>query len=420
MKPRYIIPLFTMAHFSHHLSTGVLVPLLPLLRRDLGLNYFQSGVLVSSFSLSYGFGQVPMALLADRFSRRVLIALGLIGTSLSAMAVALTHAYWQMVPCFIVLGLFGATYHAPASSFLSQSIPPDQRGRSLGTHLIGGSASFLFTPFMAVYLATWAHTWRLPFFLLALPALIISALLWFNTRNLYEGNQIAEKARSTPATSGLNPSGGSTSDPNPTITWGQILRALGILAMISVCMETVFSSVYSYLPLYLVDHHGIAPQHAGIMVGLMAGAGVVGAPLGGTLSDRLGRKRVMLLAVSLASLLLFAATRAPAGIWLPLLLAAYGTSNSARMPTMESLIADVVPPQRRATVLSMYYLLGQETSGLATPLVGSLIDWRGFEPVFTGLALGLGLIAVIALTFRKRIGKTNGGRAYLHGEFPGF
>ncbi len=399
MKPRYIIPLFTMAHFSHHLSTGVLVPLLPLLRQDLGLNYFQSGVLVSSFSLSYGFGQVPMALLADRFSRRLLIALGLVGTSLSAMAVALTNAYWQMVLCFIVLGLLGATYHAPASSFLSQSIPPEQRGRSLGTHLIGGSASFLLTPFVAVSIATWTHTWRSPFFLLALPALLISGLLWFHTRTLYEVRRMVEKARSTPSVRGLNP----TSDPDSPMTWGRTIRALGILALIAVLMEIVFSSVYSYLPLYLVDHHGIAPQHAGIMVGLMAGAGIVGAPLGGTLSDRLGRKRVMLLSVSLASLLLFAATRAPAGIWLPLLLTAYGTSNSARMPTMESLIADVVPPRRRATVLSIYYLLGQETSGLVTPLVGGLIDWRGFAPVLTGLALGLGLIAVIALVFKKRI-----------------
>lgn len=247
MKSRYIIPLFTMAHFSHHLSTGVLVPLLPLLRQDFGLNYFQSGVLVSSFSLSYGFGQIPMALLADRFSRRSLIVLGLIGTPLSAIAVALTNAYWQMVPCFIVLGLLGATYHAPASSFLSQSIPPDQRGRSLGTHVIGGSASFLLTPPMAVYIATWAHTWRLSFFLLAIPALVMSALLWLATRKSHEAGQIAEKAQLVPSMDGSNPNGGPAGDPNPTLTWGQIIRAIGILAMISILLQMVFSSVYSYI-----------------------------------------------------------------------------------------------------------------------------------------------------------------------------
>jgi len=403
MKSKHIIPLFTVTHFSHHLATGVLVPLLPLLRQDFGLNYFQSGVLVSSFSLSYGFGQVPMALLADRFSRRSLIVLGLIGTSLSAIAVSLTNTYWQMVPCFIVLGLLGATYHAPASSFLSQSIPPDQRGRSLGTHIIGGSASFLLTPPMAVYIATWARTWRLSFSLLAVPALVMSVLLWLTTRELHEARRMAKKAKLAPSMEGSNPDGGPAGAPNPAIAWGQIIRAIGILVVISILMQTVFASVYTYLPLYLVDHHGITPEYAGILVGLVAGAGIVGAPLGGALSDRLGRKQVILFSLSLAGPLLFATTRAPSGFWLPLSLAVYGTSISARMPAMESFITDVVPPRRRATVLGVYYLLGQETSGVITPLVGRFIDLHGLDPVFTGLALGLGLVAVIALTFRKRI-----------------
>jgi FSR family fosmidomycin resistance protein-like MFS transporter len=403
MKSRHIIPLFTVTHFSHHLSTGVLVPLLPLLRQDFGLNYFQSGILVSSFSLSYGFGQVPMALLADRFSRRSLIVLGLIGTAFSAMAVGFTNAYWQMIPCFIALGLLGATYHAPASSFLSQSVPPEQRGRSLGTHLIGGSASFLLTPPVAVYIATWARTWRLSFLLLAVPALVMSALLWLTTRQLHEARQIAEKAELTPSLGGSNPNGSPKGARNPTISGWQIIRAIGILALISISIQMVFASVYSYLPLYLVDHHGITPEYAGIMVGLVAGAGIVGGPLGGSLSDRLGRKQVILLSLSVAGPLLFATTRAPAGIWLPLSLAIYGTSISTRMPAMESLIADVVPSRRLATVLGIYYLLGQETSGVVTPLVGRLIDLRGLDPVFTGLALGLCLVSVMALTFRKRI-----------------
>jgi FSR family fosmidomycin resistance protein-like MFS transporter len=403
MKSKYIIPLFTVAHFSHHLSTGVLVPLLPLLRQDFGLNYFQSGVLVSSFSLSYGFGQVPMALLADRFSRRSLIVLGLIGTSLSAMAVSITNAYWQMVPCFIALGLLGATYHAPVSSFLLQSAPPDQRGRSLGTHIIGGSVSFLLTPTMAVYTATWARTWRLSFFVLAVPALVMSALLWLGTRKPHTVEQIAEKARLAPSMGGSRPKSDPVGAPNPTLTGGQIIRAIGVLAMVSILMQTVFASVYSYLPLYMVDRHGITPEYAGMIVGLVAGAGIVGAPLGGALSDRLGRKRVILLSLSLAGPLLFAVTRAPGGIWLPLSLAIYGTSITARTPAMESFIADVVPPRRLAIVLGTYYLLSQETSGVITPLVGRLIDLRGPDPVFTGLALGLCLVSVGVLTFRKRI-----------------
>jgi FSR family fosmidomycin resistance protein-like MFS transporter len=403
MRPKYTIPLFSITHFSHHLSTGVLVPLLPLLRQDMGLNYFQAGVLVSSFSLSYGFGQLPMALLADRFSPILLIVIGLIGTSFSAVTVSLTNTYWQMIPCFIVLGLLGGTYHAPAASFLSQSVPKAQRGRSLGTHTIGGSASFLLTPVMAVAIATQAGTWRLSFLLLAIPALVMGVLLWFITRKPHETEQIAEEAQRNPSTGGSNPGTDLVDNPAPTVTWRQIIQATGILTLVSISMQVVFSSIHSYLPLYLVDRHGISPEYAGIVVGLVAGAGIVGAPLGGALSDSLGRKRVILLSLALSGPLLFAVIQAPTKLWLPLSLLVYGATISTRMPAMESLIADVVPPQRRATVLGIYYLAGQETAGVITPLIGRLIDLSSPNPVFTGLAVGLCIVSIIALTFRKHI-----------------
>jgi len=62
-----VILLFALAHFCHHLCTGCLVPLLPLTGTPLA-RYFQSGLLVSAFSLAYGFGGPPAAWLADRLS----------------------------------------------------------------------------------------------------------------------------------------------------------------------------------------------------------------------------------------------------------------------------------------------------------------------------------------------------------------
>ena len=409
MKSTPIVVLFSVAHFAHHLSTGVLVPLLPLLRQDFGLNYLQAGVLVSAFTVSFGFGQLPAALLADRFSSRALIVLGLIGTAVSSMAVSLTRTYWQMIPCFIVLGLVGATYHAPVSSFLSQRVSAGQRGRSLGTHVIGGSASFLVTPVLVVYLATWADTWRLPFLVMGLPTLMMGVLVWLATRtpradgDELRTRQVTEYAKPVAVTDGAEPDGHPTGAPHQVIAWRQIARAIGVLAAISVFMQMAFSSIYAYLPLYLTDSRGVTPEVAAIAISLVAGMGVVGAPLGGALSDRLGRKRVILLSLALAGPMLLVVTRAPAGIWLMLSLATYGIVISARMPAMESLVADVVPPRQRATVLGTYYLLGQESAGVATPLVGRLVDLAGIHPVFTGLAVGFCLLSAVAVALRKRI-----------------
>ncbi len=403
MKTKTMIPLFAVAHFSHHLSTGVLTPLLPLLRQDMELTYFQAGVLVSAFGLSYGFGQVPMALLADRLSERSLIIFGLIGTALSAAAIGLTTTYWQMVPCFIALGLLGATYHAPTSSFLSQSVPRESRGRSLGTHTIGGSASFLVTPVVAVALASWTGAWRWSFVLLSIPALVMSIVLWSTTSEDSEHERAGRNQEQAAAPKRSNPHGNPDDVGAPSSSWREILSALGVLVLLSVLLQIVLSSVHSYLPLYLVDRQGVKPSHAGILVGLVAGAGVVGAPLGGAISDRLGRKWVVLLSVTLGGPLLFIVLRMPAYIWLPVALALYGVSVSARMPAMESLIADVVRPEKRSTVLGVYYLMGQETAGVVTPLIGRLIDVSGPHPVFNALSLGLCAVSAVALAFRKRI-----------------
>lgn len=403
MKQRHLIPVFALAHFSHHLSTGVLTPLLPLIREDLGLSYFQAGVLISAFSLSYGFGQLPMAWLADRFSARALIVAGLMGTAVTAVLTGTTSTYWQMLPCFVVLGLLGATYHAPASSFLSQSVAQANRGRSLGTHTIGGSASFLLTPVMAVAIATWTGAWRWSFILLAFPALAMGLVLLSTTERSPEAGRATDELEDEPSSQPANPHAGSADSTLPSATWRQILSAIGVLALLSILLQVALSSVHAYMPLYLVDRRGVRPEYAGIVVGLAAGAGVLGAPLGGAISDRWGRKSVIMLSLILAGPLLFAALQVPATIWLPVALLLYGVSVSARMPAMESLIADVVRPERRAMVLGVYYLMGQETSGVVTPLIGRLIDLSGATVIFTVLSVGLCIVSLVVFTLRKRI-----------------
>ncbi|MBW1998729.1 MAG: MFS transporter [Deltaproteobacteria bacterium] len=394
-KTSRLIPKFMFSHFSHHVATGVLIPLLPLLRESFGLNYFQSGILVSSFSLAYGMGQVPMAILADRFSKRLIIILGLIGVSLSGICVSFTQGFWQMPPFFVLMGLLGGTYHAPASAFISQNISIDQRGRALGMHVTGGSASFLLTPAMALGIASMFESWRPAFLLLALPALLAGGVIWLTTSEPAEDPLIPDK--------GTGKRLAEEKAQEAELTWVGIARAIGILVCLTITMNVVFASINSYLPLFMVDHHGISAEWAGIVVSLIAGAGIIGSPVGGALSDRLGRKELILFSLTLSGPLFFAVTRSP--LWVPLILSLffYGLTMSARMPTTESLIADVVPVRRRTTVLGIYFFMTMETSGVITPIVGRLIDSYGLDPVFTGIAIGLCVVAGVALLFRRHI-----------------
>jgi len=397
MVSKYLIPQFTLAHFSYHVCTGVLIPLLPLMRESLELNYLQSGILVSCYTISYGLAQLPMAMLADRFSSRIIIIWGLICLSLTGIGVSLTQAYWQMVPFFIAMGIISASYHAPATSFITQALSPQKRGRGIGLHQTGGSASFFLTPAMALGVAYFFKSWRAPFFILAFPALLVGILLLFTTSEI-RGD--AEGAAERPSKNAKNKTEAKTELPK---SWSQIIYALGIIAFLSVTIQLFSAGVRSYLPLYMVDRHGISPQLAGLVISLIAGSGIIGAPLGGALSDRYGRKRVILFSLSLSGPLLLAVTRSPYGFLLLVLLLLYGMTMSVRMPSMLSLIADVVPVGRRTTVLGIYYLIGEEISGITTPLIGHLIDLYGINMAFTGVALALCFIPLIALVFRKHL-----------------
>jgi len=369
-----------LSHLGHHLCTGVLVPLLPLLRQDFQLNYFRSGLLTSSFSIAYGFAQLPIAALSDRIGKRTIIILGLLGVSLSGVMAGLTRNYDQLLMCLILMGLFGSSYHAPSSSFLSQSFSQEKRGQMLGLHFVGGNFSFVITPLLAVLIVRLSGSWRLAFIVLALPALMAGLLLWATVRG--------RKGTKTKVTSGFL---------GDKLAWRDILRAVGLLLGVVLLLRLITFSIFSFLPLYLVDKHGVSFEQAGLMTGIMVGVGVVGAPLGGALSDRIGRQKVILISVISAGPFLYLFTLAPLGFWLLAALVLHGLTMSFRMPAVESLIADFVPGQRRATVLAAYYFLSQETASAITPLVGYLIDIQGMDPVFRGLALMACILSVVVL-----------------------
>jgi hypothetical protein len=74
---------------------------------------------------------------------------------------------------------------------------------------------------------------------------------------------------------------------------------------------------------------------------------------------------------------------------------------NTRLPVLESLFADAIPAARRATVLGMYYFVGQESASLTMPIVGSLIDATSLVATFTLLGL-TGCVLSLGLFFFRR------------------
>ncbi|MEW5816910.1 MAG: MFS transporter, partial [Spirochaetota bacterium] len=171
------IPLYIFAHFSHHIMTALITPLLPFMRNEYSLNYTKAGFVVSAFTLSYGLGQLPAGWVADRLSSRTVITIGITGVGLAGALAGLSQNYTILVMCLVLMGLAGGGYHPSAAPLISSSVEKRNQGKALGLHVIGGSASHFLSPLVGVGIASLLG-WRGAFLGLSIPVSIFGVVFY--------------------------------------------------------------------------------------------------------------------------------------------------------------------------------------------------------------------------------------------------
>ena len=380
--------LFVLSHFSHHLITALIVPLLPYIRNDFGLDYTQSGFVISAFSLSYGIGQLPAGWLADRMGSRNLITISIVGVALAGLMVGLSHAYLLMVLCLIGMGIAGGGYHPSAPPLISASVAPEKRGFALGCHVVGGSASFFLSPLIGAAIAT-AFGWRGAFIWLAIPSIIFGIIFY----------QVLG-TRSIPA----DPIGSKKDPTSETGTPRSFFRRVIPFMVLTAFTSALMTSVFSFIPLFLVDQFEIPERTAAAMMAIIFGTGLWAAPLGGHLSDRVGRIPMMLTICIISGPAIFFLNLVPYGhgFGFGSLLLVIGIIVMIRMPVSEAFLVSEVPNRYRSTFLGIYFFSAIEGGGVLTPVMGSLIDHYGFYVSFTLAAVSLVLVTVICAFFLLR------------------
>ena len=365
------------AHFAHHLLTALPVPLLPLIRDDFALDYTQSGLVISAFSLSYGIGQLPAGWLADRIGHRILITIGICGVALAGLLVGLSQTYIMMIVFLALMGVAGGGYHPAAAPLISASVEAKNRGRALGFHIIGGSSSYFLAPLIVAAIAA-AWGWRGPFIALAIPTAVFG-IIFFKLLAKQAGTSKAQQV-----TTGYH-----DETPSPP---GR-LRRLVVFMILSTFTQAVIFSTVAFIPLFMVDHFGTSEATAAAFIAIIYSAGLWASPLGGYLSDRLGGVRVILVVCFIASPVIYLLNLTPYGPGIGALLLIIGMVMYIRMPVSEAYIISHTPERRRSTILGLYYFSSMEAGGLLVPAMGFLIDRFGFYSSFT-----IASVALVAVT----------------------
>ena len=378
-----LLPLFVLAHFSHHLVTALPIPLLPMIRNYFALDYTKSGLVISAFSLSYGIGQLPAGWLADRIGTRILLTISLSGVALAGILIGLSQTYIMMIVFLVLMGILGGGYHPTSPALILASVQPKNWGRALGVHMIGGSASFFLAPLIAAAIAT-AWGWRGPFIGLAIPTFMFGIVFY----------ALLGRQADTKKTEHGIPISHAEAPPTPH-RWHRLVPFI----ILSTFNGAVVMSTISFIPLFVVDQFGVSKEAAAALIAVIYSAGLWASPLGGYLSDRFGRVTMTLVASFISGPVIYLLNLVPYGLGIGAVLLTIGILMYIRLPASEAYIIGQTSERHRSTMLGIFYFANMEGAGIMTPVMGYLIDHFGFYLSFTIAGASLVVVTLVCSIF---------------------
>lgn len=274
--------LISLCHFVHDVYSSFLSPLLPLLIEKLSLSLTRAGLLSTVMQLPALLNPV-IGMWADRISVRWFIILAPSMTAVPMCLLGVAPNYAVLLFLLFVAGISVALFHVPAPVMVAK-LSGAYKGRGMSFFMVGGEFARTVGPMAAVAAVSLLGLEGMYPIMLFGPA--SSAWLYLKFKDVPIHREGA----------------GSIS---LKVTWGQIKRIMLPLAAILCARGFMHASIVTFLPTYITEQTG-GLWLAGISMTLVEGAGVAGVITAGPLSDRLGRRNVLLICLISAPLLLLA------------------------------------------------------------------------------------------------------------------
>lgn len=408
----YVVAICTAAYVLSFVDRQALSLMIEPIKRDLSLTDTQFSLLSGlAFSLLYAVMGLPIAALADRRSRPVIISVGIALWSLATAVSGLSKGFAHMFLARIGVGVGEAALTPSAYSMFSDMFPKDRLGRALGVYslgsFLGGSAAFFIGGYviglvkdvdaLSLPLVGDVHAWQLTFFVIGLPGLLLAALFFLTVRDP-ERRGLARDASGAVRKVAMREVFTFLRGHAKTVLHHHAGFALSAVVLLG---------LMAWAPAFYLRTFGMTPTQAGYALGVVVlvanGSGVL---FGGRLVDRFTRhghpdgamRAGVVGAVGMAvPVILFPHVRP---VWLSLaLLAVTMFFSSFAMPASSAAVQLLSPNQIRAQVSALFLLvLSLSAVGVGTTLVALVTDeLLGSEArIGTSLSLVYGISAVLS------------------------
>jgi MFS family permease len=273
----YVLVMLTLVYVFNFVDRQLLVILQEAIKKELHLSDTQLGLLSGfTFAIFYVTLGIPIARLADKKSRRNIVAVSLGLWSIMTAFSGLAWNFFQLLLARIGVGVGEAGGSPPAHAMISDYFPPQKRATALSIYSSGIYFGTLIGYMMGGYL-NHQLGWRMAFFVLGIPGVIFSLLFYATVKEPKRGATDTVVHQSAQH------------------TLGEVLKVLYsnktfvVLAVASALNVFCIYGLMNWIPSFLQRLHGMTPVQTGSLLGPILGiSGAVGSFAGGMLTDKLG------------------------------------------------------------------------------------------------------------------------------------
>jgi MFS transporter, FSR family, fosmidomycin resistance protein len=373
--------LISAGHMMTHWYPATFYVLLPLIGAELGLSFSQIGAITTCQYVAGAVSNLPGGMAVDHIGRKgLLMAVALAWIGLPYLVMGLSHSYWMLLACAALVGIGNNLWHPTAIPLLARN-HPGRAGLVVSIHAMGGHVGDAAAPLVAGALLA-VFSWRDVVILNIVPGVIASVLMLML---LGQGGSIGGGSVGI----GSDKTGAETG--NPAVSLDGVLALLADRTVVTLSLGSAMRSLtamtlLTFLPVFLAGEMGYSPGWIGGLLFALQAAGFVAAPVSGHLSDRMGRRNIIVASMALSGVVLVfmaLAGRSPA---FALFVAVLGFFLFATRSVLQAWLLDAVPKHLGGTAIGI--LFGAQAVGAAIgPIIaGEIADRWGLTATFYFLA----------------------------------
>lgn len=376
------------------LDRFIINPLFPVIAKDLGLNYQDLGFISAVLALSWGIASIFAGRLSDRIGRKKILVPAVVIFSLLVAGSGLASGLISLIMIRCLMGLAEGAF-VPASIVATvEASKPSRMGLNVGIQQMAAPLVGMgLGPIIAVGMLKIVPNWHWVFGVVAVPGLVLAYFMAKLLRN---------DAPATPA---------PLADAAPS--WREVLRYRNVIfnTLGMFCWLSCLIVLSAFMPNYLTDHLKLSMDQMGLVLAGLGIGSCVGMLVIPALSDRIGRKSVILfsLATEIVGLWILIGTGAePLKLFAVLFLVTFMNAGVIAI-TVGPLTSDSVPRHLATTATGIVVGLGEVVGGAVAPAAaGVLAQQLGISSILY-VALGsivVGfIIAAVGVQEPKALGK---------------